>query len=83
MTALLPELANLSVVFAPLFSKGVWEAAQVLLTGAILAVGPRTVTAALRVMGLSGEAQFQRFHRVLNRARWSSLQAARQLLRKR
>jgi hypothetical protein len=81
MTALLPELANLSVVFAPLFSKSVWEAAQVLLTGAILAVGPRTIAAALRVLGRSEDSQFQRFHRVLNRASWSSLLAARQLLR--
>ena len=52
-----------------------------LLTGAILAVGPRTVASTLRVMGLSEEAQFQRFHRELNRACWSSLLAARQLLR--
>jgi hypothetical protein len=80
MTSLLPELARLSVVFAPLFSKSVWCAAQILLTGAILAVGPRTVTAVLRVMGLADHAQFQRFHRVLNRASWSSLRTSRQLL---
>ena len=80
MTSLLPELAQLSVVFAPLFSKCVWEAAQVLLNGAILAVGPRTVTAILRVTGHADEAQFQRYHRVLNRASWSSLAAARLLL---
>jgi hypothetical protein len=80
MTTLLPELANWIVVFAPLFSKRIWEAAQVLLTGAILAVGPRTVSAVLRVMGRSEDAQFQRFHRVLNRAKWSALKASRQLL---
>lgn len=80
MTSVFPELARLSVVFAPLFSKSVWDAARILLTGAILAVGPRTVTAVLRVMGLSDHAQFQRFHRVLNRASWSPLRASRQLL---
>jgi hypothetical protein len=80
MPTLFPELANLIVVFAPLFSNGVWQAAQVLLTGAILAVGPRTVSSILRVMGRSEDAQFQRFHRVLNRAKWSSLMASRQLL---
>jgi hypothetical protein len=53
---------------------------QVLLTGAIIAVGTRTVTAVLRVMGLSQEEQFQKYHRVLNRARWSSLAASRRLL---
>jgi hypothetical protein len=38
----------------------------------MLTPGQRTVPAALRVMGLSDEAQFQNYHRVLNRARWSS-----------
>ena len=31
-------------------------------------------------MGLSQEANFQKYHRVLNRAVWSSLQASRILL---
>lgn len=81
MPTLPPELTSWSVVFAPLFSKRVWSSVQVLLTGAILAVGPRTVTAVLRVMGLSQEAQFQKYHRVLNRAKWSSLAASQRLLR--
>ncbi len=50
----------------------VWEYAQVLLVGAILAPGKRTVTSALRVMGLSQLPHFQNYHRVLNRAVWSS-----------
>ncbi len=37
--------------FAPLFSKRVWQHALVLLAGAILAPGRRTVSSALRVMG--------------------------------
>jgi DDE superfamily endonuclease len=68
------------VRFAPLFSKRVWEHAQVLVVGALLAPGKRTVTAVLRVMGLSQEARFQKYHRVLNRAQWSSLAIARVLL---
>ncbi|MEJ2737936.1 MAG: transposase, partial [Anaerolineae bacterium] len=48
--------------------------------GAILAPGKRTVTSALRVMGLKDEKQYQNYHRVLNRAKWSSLQASRILL---
>jgi hypothetical protein len=63
------------------FSEPVWEWAKVLLIGAILAPGKRTVTAALRVMGLSHEAQFQNYHRVLNRATWSSHTLSRILLR--
>ncbi len=51
-----------------------------LLVGAILAPGKRTVTAALRVMGLQGERQFQNYHRVLNRVKWSGLTTSRILL---
>src|SRR5256885_7105895 len=73
-------LTRLIVKFAPVFSKRVWELVQVLVVGALLAPGKRTVTAVLRVMGLSQEQQFQRYHRVLNRAQWSSLALARVLL---
>src|SRR5262249_10531788 len=44
-------------------------------------IGTRTVTAALRTMGLSQETQFQNYHRVLNRAVWSSRSLSRILLR--
>lgn len=40
------------------------------------------MTAALRVMGLSNEAQFQNYHRVLNRDTWSSRALRRILLRR-
>jgi hypothetical protein len=67
--------------FESVFSERVWDWAKVLLVGAILAPGIRTVTAILRVMGLSQERQFQNYHRVLNRARWSSRTLSRILLR--
>jgi hypothetical protein len=63
------------------FSERVWEWAKVLLVGAILAPGTRTVTSVLRVMGLSREAQFQNYHRVLSRDTWSSRTLSRILLR--
>lgn len=66
--------------FEEVFSQRVWEWAKVLLIGAILAPGERTVTAMLRVMGLSNEKQFQNYHRVLNRAKWSSRAVSRVLL---
>jgi hypothetical protein len=66
--------------FAPLFSKRMWRWAVVMLVGAILAPGKRTVTAALRVMGLSDEIHFQNYHRLLSRAVWSSRQLSRILL---
>ena len=68
-------------VFAPVFSRPVWPHVKVLLTGAVLAPGSRTVTAILRIMGLSAAADFQAYHRVLTRAVWSPLTASRLLLR--
>jgi hypothetical protein len=77
----LPEAIILVLApFAPLFSQRVWLHAQLLLLGAMLAPGARTVTAALRAMGLSGERHFTNYHRVLNRATWSARQASRILL---
>ena len=60
--------------------KRTWAKAQLLLVGAILAPRRRTITSALRVMGLSDEAGFAKYHHVLNRALWSSLQMSRVLL---
>jgi hypothetical protein len=70
------EFANLMTPFAPLFTKRMWQHVQVLLVGAILSPGKRTITAALRVMGLAHAKSFQQFHRVLNRAVWSSLEGS-------
>jgi hypothetical protein len=75
------EFSSVIAVFAPIFSRPVWQHVKVLITGAILAPGRRTVTAILRVMGRSAESDFQTYHRVLNRAVWSPLSASRLLLR--
>ena len=78
----LPEAyVSLIQVFAPHFSNCIWEHARVLLLGAILAPGRRTVTALMRIMGLSDERQFQIYHRVLIRAVWSSWALSRTLLK--
>jgi hypothetical protein len=66
--------------FARLFSDRIWPHARILLIGAILSPAERTVTAVLQVIGLSLEKHFQNYHRVLNRAKWSSLEASRILL---
>jgi hypothetical protein len=66
--------------FAPLFTPSVWYHAQILVVGAILTPGNRTVTAVLSVMGLRQARHFQNYHRVLNRARWSSRAVSQQLL---
>ena len=80
MLTLPKEFAILLTTFAPLFTRRVWHHVQVLMVGAILAPGKRTVTAALRVMGLAHAKCFQPYHRVLNRAIWSSLEGSRLLL---
>ena len=78
---LLPSgFAALLQTFAPLFGSRVWNYAQLLLVGAILAPGKRTITSVLRIVGLGHEKHFQNYHRVLNRARWSSRAASRLLL---
>ena len=78
---LLPiEFVSFILPFASLFSKRTWHSGLVLLVGTILAPGKRTVSAALRVMGLGQERYFQNYHRLLNRAVWSSRQASRILL---
>ena len=66
--------------FAPLFSRRVWQHVQLLLVGAILAPGRRTVASALQAVGLRGERRFCRYHRVLSRAIRSSREASRILL---
>src|SRR5271154_5290069 len=67
-------------VFRPCFSRRVWQHILVLVAGAVLAPGKRTVSQSLRVMGLAGEPGFGRYHEALNRARWDSRDVARRLL---
>ena len=74
------QYTTILTAFAVLYSRRVWQHVQILLMGAILAPGQRTVTAILRIMGLSAKKHFQNYHRVLNRAVWSSRQASRLLL---
>ena len=80
MRTLPKEIIQILVPFAPLFSERVWQHAQVLLAGAILAPGKRTVCSALRAVGFDQQRCFHRYHRVLSRAVWSGREASRVLL---
>jgi hypothetical protein len=80
MRTLPTQMIRVFVPFAPLFSKRVFQHVQVLLMGAILAPGKRTVSSALKAMGLDQQKRFHRYHRVLSRAVWSSGEASRVLL---
>ena len=66
--------------FSALFTLPTWKHIQLLLTGAILCQGARRVSSILRVMGLSQEKRFEKYHRVFNRAKWNSLMGAKILL---
>jgi hypothetical protein len=66
--------------FESAFSPPTWRKVQVLIIGTLLARGRRTVTTALRQMGLSEVSNFSLYHQVLNRARWSALALSRRLL---
>ena len=73
-------LAAWMAPFAPFFTRPTWSNLLVLVAGAVLAPGRRTVTAALTSMGRREAGDFTTFHRVLNRSRWSGQAVARCLL---
>ena len=78
---LLPDALQKALMpFACLFTRPTWQKAQVLLAGAVLTPRKRTVTAALRVMGLARRSDFAKYHQVLNRTAWSTFAASRILL---
>src|SRR3954447_3723621 len=62
------------------FTAAVWRHVLVLVCGALLAPGRRTVAAALRVMGLGEAAGFAVYHRVLSHGHWCSRALAHRLL---
>ena len=63
----LPDvIVPLPVPFATLFTNPTWQKSRLLLLGAILTTGQRTVAAALRVMGRSDQHDCARYHEVLN-----------------
>ena len=74
------RFAAVILAFAPLFVHRSWRHARVLLIGAILTPGRRTVASALRITGRSRERRFVNFHRVLSRAAWCPRAGGRVLL---
>jgi hypothetical protein len=80
MPRLPTRFAAVILSFAPLFFQRSWHHAEVLLIGAVLAPGKRTVTSLLRISGLAQARRFVNFHRVLNRAVWNPRLASRLLL---
>jgi hypothetical protein len=74
------RLAGWMAPFRHGFTAPTWQHVLVLVAGAILSPGRRTVAAALRVMGHDQNPTFTNYHRVLNRNRWCNRSMARCLL---
>jgi hypothetical protein len=67
--------------FRPVFTEPTYRKALMLVVGTILSKGRRTVTSALRVLGLEQEGDWSKYHHVLNRAKWDGLQLSAILLK--
>ncbi len=74
------DLAAWMQPFGDTFTAPTWQHLLVLVMGAILVPGRRTVASALRVMGLDQIPHFTSYHRVLNRNKWSGRWLSRRLL---
>ena len=77
MPSLPHQILLVFLPFAELFSNPVWQHVRIMLTGAILCQGNRTVASILRTMGLAHEEGFERYHHVLSRVKWSGLAGAK------
>ncbi len=75
------EIITVLAHFAPAFTQPSYRKVVVLLAGTILARGRRTVTAALRAVGLQQDKRWAKYHHLFNRASWSGLAVSGLLLR--
>ncbi len=66
--------------FRPHVTGPTWQNLLVLVMGALLAPGKRTVSACLRMTGRADVSNFTVYHQVLNRGRWKGRALARTLL---
>ena len=80
MPTLPAVIVTLLLPFEHLFDRRTWRKAELLVVGAILSPGKRTVSSALSILGIGQHGDFAIFHQVLNRARWQPLQLSRVLL---
>ena len=74
-----PEFTELMSVFSSTFSNKIYRRAIILLLGAILTQGKRTVCGILRTLNLSDTKRWDLYHRVLSRAQWSSFKCSKYL----
>jgi len=74
------EIISVLSVFAVAFTVPTFAKSLTLLYGTIMAPGRRTVTAALRMVGLADDKHFTNYHRMLNRDHWSPMLLSKILL---
>ena len=67
------EIISVISLFASEFTCPTWEKMKILFIGAILCRGTRRISSILRVMNLSDERNFSKYHRVLSRTQWNGL----------
>lgn len=73
MPTLPPAILTVLLPFSKLFfSSKTWGHAVLLLVGSLMCRGGRTVYSALKTLGMRGEKGFDKYHKLLNRAKWSS-----------
>jgi len=81
MPTLPPSILTVLQSFSKLFfTKKTWGHAMFLLVGTLMCRGGRTVCSALKTLGMKGEKGFDKYHKVLNRARWSTHAGSKILL---
>ncbi|MCB0562732.1 MAG: transposase, partial [Phaeodactylibacter sp.] len=67
--------------FSTAFRKDVWPKALLLIAGAIICPGSRTVCNLLRSVGLQAERCFPKYHRLLSQDKWSAKRLSGVLLK--
>jgi hypothetical protein len=75
--AILAHLLPFRVIF---LTQKTFIKASLLIIGALMCQGARTICSLLRILGLKGETTFTKYHNVLNRSKWDILKGAKILL---
>ena len=81
MLQLPSEFQDTISYFSFAFRKDVWPKVKLLIVGAIICPGSRTICNLLRSVGLRWERNFPKYHRVLSQDKWSAKKLSQVLLR--
>lgn len=82
MQPLQSDILSILTPFATIFLKTkTWNKAILMITGALLCRGGRTVCGVLRILGMEGEKRFDKYHRLLSRDKWDICKASKILLK--